>query len=273
MEHPVGDSFGRQLIAIAGLISIALLHTLLLWHYSAATFLAAALDGSLSTLWFGLLAYLAWYIVSFVHLLQADVLTWILALLLWSFGCFTIQDITTQITGISYTPFLTSLPFRLSFAIPTWCAVMLWYRLLTLEESIHQQTATEEAPDTECEENEEPTTSSVPEERLDRISVKNGTKIHLIAVDDLRYIQACGDYVTLVTASGQYIKEQTMKYFEAHLPKQTFVRIHRSTIVNVTQISRVELFGKENYQLLLKSGDKLRVSLSGYRLLKERLEL
>ncbi|NCC09314.1 MAG: LytTR family transcriptional regulator [Bacteroidia bacterium] len=273
MEHPIGDSFGRRLITIAGLTTIAFLHTLLLWHYSAATFLAAALDGSLSTLLFGLLAYLAWYIVSFVHLFQADVITWALALLLWSFGCFTIQDITMQITGVSYTPFLVSLPFRLSFALPTWCAVMLWYRLLTVEESLNRQKVEEERSEADGEENEESSTPTVPEERLDRISVKNGTKIHLIAVDDLRYIQACGDYVTLVTPSGQYIKEQTMKYFEAHLPKQTFVRIHRSTIVNVTQISRVELFGKENYQLLLKSGDKLRVSLSGYRLLKERLEL
>ena len=61
--------------------------------------------------------------------------------------------------------------------------------------------------------------------------------------------------------------------FETHLPSDTFVRVHRSTIVNVTQISRVELFGKETYQLLLKNGVKLRVSLSGYRLLKERLGL
>lgn len=49
----------------------------------------------------------------------------------------------------------------------------------------------------------------------------------------------------LVTPAGEYIKEQTMKYFEAHLPVDNFVRIHRSTIVNVTQISRVELFGKK----------------------------
>lgn len=62
-----------------------------------------------------------------------------------------------------------------------------------------------------------------------------------------------------------------MKYFDNHLPLATFVRVHRSTIVNVTQISRVELFGKETYQLLLKNGVKIRVSLSGYKLLKERL--
>ena len=83
--------------------------------------------------------------------------------------------------------------------------------------------------------------------------------------------QACGDYVMLITPTGEYLKEQTMKYFETHLSPDTFVRVHRSTIVNVTQISRVELFGKETYQLLLKTGVKLKVSLSGYRLLKERL--
>ena len=110
-------------------------------------------------------------------------------------------------------------------------------------------------------------------EQIDRITVKDGSKIHLIKTDELIYIQACGDYVMLITPSGEYLKEQTMKYFETHLPSDTFVRVHRSTIVNVTQISRVELFGKETYQLLLKNGVKLRVSLSGYRLLKERLGL
>ncbi len=92
-------------------------------------------------------------------------------------------------------------------------------------------------------------------------------------MEDILYIQACGDYTTLITPNGEYVKEQTMKYFETHLPEDNFVRIHRSTIVNVTQISRVELFGKETYQVLLKKGVKLRVSLSGDRLLKVRLGL
>ena len=109
------------------------------------------------------------------------------------------------------------------------------------------------------------------EESIDRITIKDGSRIHIIKVEDLLYIQACGDYATLVTPDGEYIKEQTMKYFETHLPADNFVRIHRSSIVNVTQISRVEQYGKETYQVTLKSGVKLRVSLSGYRLLKERL--
>lgn len=49
------------------------------------------------------------------------------------------------------------------------------------------------------------------EESIDRITVKDGSRIHIIKVEDLLYIQACGDYATLVTSDGEYIKEQTMK--------------------------------------------------------------
>mgnify|MGYP000349769675 FL=1 len=94
------------------------------------------------------------------------------------------------------------------------------------------------------------------EDCLDRITVKDGTKIHLIELADLLYIQSCGDYVTLITPEREYIKEQTMKYFETHLPGSDFVRIHRSAIVQVKQISRLELFGKESYQLILKKRSK-----------------
>ena len=60
------------------------------------------------------------------------------------------------------------------------------------------------------------------EDCLDRITVKDGTKSHLIELADLLYIQSCGDYVTLITPEGEYIKEQTMKYFETHLPGSDF---------------------------------------------------
>lgn len=69
------------------------------------------------------------------------------------------------------------------------------------------------------------------EESIDRITIKDGSRIHIIKVEDLLYIQACGDYATLVTSDGEYIKEQTMKNFETHLPADNFVRIHRSSIV------------------------------------------
>ena len=64
-----------------------------------------------------------------------------------------------------------------------------------------------------------------------------------------------------------------MKYFERSLPSPEFVPIHRSYIVNTEQILRVELFGKETYQVRLKDGTYLRASSAGYKLLKERLSL
>lgn len=158
----------------------------------------------------------------------------------------------------------TSIPFRLLFGIPAWTAILLWYHLQIVADT-SLQTEKFTAPEVEK-------AAPLPqEESIDRITIKDGSRIHIIKVEDLLYIQACGDYATLVTSDGEYIKEQTMKNFETHLPADNFVRIHRSSIVNVTQISRVEQYGKETYQVTLKSGVKLRVSLSRYRLLKERL--
>lgn len=264
----------------AGLAGIAVgIHTALLCEYTGAEWIPALADGVISVGLLCGLAYLAWYVVGFVSLWQTDLMVGALALALWLAGGFVVQYAMGQAAGVYYKPFVETLPFRLVFGVLTWAVVMQWYRLQTLQtlnEGIREEAASKEEELREllrqpaCDE-----AKPNPEAPgcMDRITVKDGTRIHLIETDELHYIQACGDYVALFTPSGQYVKEQTMKYFEAHLPAAAFVRIHRSTIVNVTQISRVELFGKENYQLLLKNGVKLRVSNSGYKLLKERLEL
>lgn len=109
-------------------------------------------------------------------------------------------------------------------------------------------------------------------ETIDRIPVKKGSDIHIVRVDELLYAQAEGDYVWLFTPEGRFLKEQTMRWLAEHLPDH-FVRIHRSTIVNIDRIARVELFGKENYHVRLGSGTVLKASLSGYRALKIRLNL
>lgn len=114
----------------------------------------------------------------------------------------------------------------------------------------------------------------LPEKRetVDRISVKKGSEIHIVKADELLYLLAEGDYVMLYTAEGRFLKEQTMRWFEEHLPEH-FVRIHRSCIVNIDEIARVELFGKENYRVRLKNGAVLKASINGYRALKIRLGL
>jgi DNA-binding LytR/AlgR family response regulator len=110
-------------------------------------------------------------------------------------------------------------------------------------------------------------------ELLERIAVKSGTKIHVVLVPEILYLQADGDYVQIITAQGKYLKEQTMKYFEEHLPENQFVRVHRSVIVNVEMISRIELYEKQNQLLTLKNGQQIKTSPGGYKALRLVLNL
>lgn len=108
---------------------------------------------------------------------------------------------------------------------------------------------------------------------IERIALKTGQKIHVILIPDIVYIQSDGDYVQLITEDGKYIKEETMKYFEANLHPQKFVRIHRSYIVNVEKIARIELFEKNSQMLMLKNGHQIKASTTGYKILREVLNL
>ncbi len=110
------------------------------------------------------------------------------------------------------------------------------------------------------------------EDIIERITVKGGQKIKVIPTADIEYLQADGDYVSVVTCEGRWLKEQTMKYFEEHLPADRFIRIHRSYIVNMSKISRIERYGNL-YQVVVRDGEKIKVSATGYKLLKERLKL
>ena len=110
-------------------------------------------------------------------------------------------------------------------------------------------------------------------EILERIAVKTGQKIEITPVSEIEYIQAEGDYVMICTSSGRFLKEQTMKYFEQHLPQGQFVRIHRSYIVNMKAISRIERYDKQEQLVVLHGGKKIRASTNGYRQLKKVLKL
>ncbi len=118
-----------------------------------------------------------------------------------------------------------------------------------------------------------PVQSEAAPEFLERIAVKVGHKINVIMVPDIIYLQADGDYVQIHTAGGKYLKEQTMKYLQDNLPAAQFVRVHRSFIVNIEYIARIEQYEKQNQLLTLKNGDKIKVSIAGYKLLKSRLGL
>jgi len=108
---------------------------------------------------------------------------------------------------------------------------------------------------------------------LERIVVKNGTQVDILPVPEIIYLQAEGDYVKIHTGKGKYLKEQTMKSFEIQLPPEKFVRIHRSYIINVDFISQIEQYGKQNQLLKMKNGVQLKISQSGYKLLRQTLAL
>jgi len=109
------------------------------------------------------------------------------------------------------------------------------------------------------------------EEKLQRIVVKNGAKIHVLPIEEVIYLEAEDDYVMVHTTTGKYLKQQTMKYFESALDKWQFVRTHRSFILNVGFIAQIEHYEKESYQAILTTKAIVPISKSGYVTLKEVL--
>ncbi|WP_232831801.1 LytR/AlgR family response regulator transcription factor [Taibaiella helva] len=105
-------------------------------------------------------------------------------------------------------------------------------------------------------------------EQSQRIVVKDGGHIKIIPLPEVLYIEAADDYVKVTTTDKYYLKHQRMAHFEAQLPAHQFVRVHRSYIVNVQHIHKVELYEKENYCVILRNNAKIPVSRSGYAKLK-----
>jgi two-component system, LytTR family, response regulator len=104
-----------------------------------------------------------------------------------------------------------------------------------------------------------------------RIVVKNGSRIKIIPVQDVHYLEAADDYVKVFTHEGYFLKNKTMSHFEKSLDPMQFVRSHRSYIVNVQQVTRLDPYEKENLVAVLKSGAQVPVSKSGYSKLKQVL--
>lgn len=106
-----------------------------------------------------------------------------------------------------------------------------------------------------------------------RVVVKLNGKIRIIPVQEIHYFEASDDYVKIVTADGSFLKNKTMAFFEKMLDLQQFIRVHRSYILNVAEITRIDPYEKETYLAILRDGSKVPVSKTGYPKLKEVLGL
>jgi two-component system LytT family response regulator len=105
----------------------------------------------------------------------------------------------------------------------------------------------------------------------ERIVVKTGTKVKIIPVNDVEYLEADDDYVSVHTPEGSFLKNKTMSFFEQTLDPSTFVRVHRSYIIKIQNITRIDPYEKDAHIAILKSGAKIPVSKTGYVKLKQVL--
>jgi two-component system LytT family response regulator len=121
-------------------------------------------------------------------------------------------------------------------------------------------------------------TSSLPETmalspQTDRVVVKVGTKIQIIPTSSILYLEGADDFVKIHTNEGQFLKNKTMGFFEGTLDVKQFVRTHRSYIINLQQITRIDPYEKDAHLAILRSGARIPVSKSGYAKLKLALGL
>lgn len=109
-----------------------------------------------------------------------------------------------------------------------------------------------------------------PEER-NRIVVRESGNIRIIPVHDILYIEAHDDYVKIYTQKEMFLKKKTMSFYEQALDANQFVRVHRSYIIHLAQLTRIEPLEKDTHIALLKNGTRIPLSKNGYTRLKSVL--
>ncbi|MDD4919779.1 MAG: LytTR family DNA-binding domain-containing protein [Bacteroidales bacterium] len=160
--------------------------------------------------------------------------------------------------------YTTTLPLRALISLLLFIIFKLWIKAGNGPGMQDQQEKQETPP-------LRPGTTDIPgNDYPDKILVRSGNGIKVIPINELLFIQADGDYVWLVTMEGKWLKEETMKHLQEILAPSQFVRIHRSFIVNVSKISRIERFGEQQLIVLI-NGESVRISASGYRTLRDAL--
>lgn len=114
---------------------------------------------------------------------------------------------------------------------------------------------------------------TLEEESLERVVVKNGSQIKIIPVQQIIYLEAYDDYVKIHTKDGLFLKNKTMSSFEKQLDPKQFIRVHRSFIIKVDQLAKIEPMEKDSFIATLLTGDKVNISKSGYTRLRQTIGL
>jgi two-component system LytT family response regulator len=114
-------------------------------------------------------------------------------------------------------------------------------------------------------------TARPPGAPLERVVIRDGAQVHVVATGKIDYVEAQDDYVGIRTGGRTLLKEQTLGDLEGQLDPRRFVRIHRSYLLNIERLARVELYAKDSRLAILNDGTKLPVSRAGYQRLQQLL--
>lgn len=111
-----------------------------------------------------------------------------------------------------------------------------------------------------------------PAQYLERIPVRDGARVFIIPIGKLDYVEAQDDYVALASDGKKHLKQQTIASLETALDPSRFLRVHRSYIVNLERVAKIEPYSKDSHVAVLTTGAQLPVSRAGYARLREFLD-
>jgi hypothetical protein len=265
MDHPFFGNYRRRALFAGIVVLVTILQTIivastsLIFKYAWIDSLVFNLifAACILPLWFPVY-YIRWKDKSWYFNLITHLALLLFVSLVWLGSGYLLMNLFFQDNEIYITYLYSSLIWKFIEGIFFYIIVVLIYFLFLLNKQLEEK-----------EKKEAKLSKLITINKLERVAVKDRQQIHVIPVPEIQFIEACGDYVSLFTASGSFLKEKTMKYFEENLPAQQFVRIHRSTIVNVNEVAKIELYEKESYRVYLKNGQILKASAAGYKALKE----
>ena len=103
---------------------------------------------------------------------------------------------------------------------------------------------------------------------LDRVLIRDGAKVHVIASARIDYIEAQDDYVSIRSEGKSYLKSQRLSELESQLDPAKFLRVHRSYLLNIDGISRIEALTKDSHVAILRDETRIPVSKAGYQKIK-----
>jgi two-component system LytT family response regulator len=111
-----------------------------------------------------------------------------------------------------------------------------------------------------------------PGRSLERIVIRSEGQVRVLPIDSIDYIQAQDDYLCFVANKQKHRKQQTMSELESQLDPNRFVRVHRSFLLNIDRLAKLELYSKDSWLAVLKDGGQIPVSRAGYSRLKELMQ-